>query len=45
MSTFELYFTDLTKEAQDEILKKAGIKIPEEANWDICPITYIDFEV
>ena len=40
--TFELYFSDLTEHAQQELLKKAGINKPEDKNWDVFPIfTYI----
>ncbi len=41
---FELYFTDLTEKAQQELLKKAGVKSPEEMNWDVFPITTLNFE-
>lgn len=41
---FELYFTDLTEEAQQELLEKAGVKSPEEMNWDVFPITTLNFE-
>lgn len=44
MAQFELYFTDLTEQAQKEILKKAGLQSPEDANWDCFPITTVDFE-
>ena len=33
--TFELYFSDLTEYAQQELLKKAGISKPEDKNWDV----------
>ena len=36
--TFELYFSDLTEYAQQELLKKAGISKPEDKNWDVFPI-------
>ena len=42
--TFELYFTDLTEEAQEELLRKAGVESPEDMNWDSFPITTIEFE-
>lgn len=38
---FELFFTDLTENAQKELLKKAGLKDETEANWDVFPITTI----
>ena len=44
-NTFELFITDLTQEAQAELLKKAGIKDASEMNWEVFPITTIDFEV
>ena len=43
MAIFELYFTDLTEQAQQEILKKANVKLGE-TNWDVFPITTIEFE-
>lgn len=45
MRTFELYFDDLTPEAQARFLDAAGINDPAEANWDLLPITWMDFEV
>lgn len=41
--TFELYFSDLNENAQQEILEKAGVKKPEDMNWDVFPITVITF--
>ena len=41
---FELYFTDLTEKAQQKLLEKAGVKSPEEMNWDVFPITTLNFE-
>lgn len=43
-NTFELYFSDLTEDAQQEILKRAGVKSPEDMNWDVFPITTIEFD-
>lgn len=43
--TFELYASDLTEEAQKNLCETAGIKSISEANWDVFPITTIDFEV
>lgn len=39
-----LYFKDLTPEAQAVLLKEAGIKSPQEMNWDVFPITELDFD-
>ena len=44
MALFELYFSDLTPEAQSNILECAGLKDETEANWDCFPITTIEFE-
>ena len=41
---FELYFEDLTENAQKEILQKTGVKTPYDMNWDVFPITTIEFE-
>lgn len=40
---FELYFRDLTPEAQKALLQEAGISRPEEANWDVFPIDVLEF--
>ena len=42
--TFELYFKDLTEQAQAELLKTIGIEDASELNWDIFPITTIEVE-
>ena len=42
--TFELYFDDLTEQAQKTILKYAGIEDASDNNWDCFPITTIEFE-
>ena len=46
MKRFELSFEDLTKVAQERILKAAGIEKPEDLNWDIpgFPLAIIEFE-
>lgn len=38
--TFEIYFSDLNKKAQKELLKRWDVKI-DETNWDIFPLTVI----
>ena len=42
--TFEIYFSDLNKEAQKELLKQWNVKI-DETNWDIFPLTVIVKEI
>lgn len=44
MGSFELYFSDLTKEAQQNILECAGVESAEDMNWDVFPITEIEFD-
>ena len=44
MAVFELYASDLTEEAQEELCRKAGINSLEDNNWDVFPITVIEFE-
>lgn len=44
MYEFEIYFSDLNEEAQKDLLDKAGIKDPEDANWDIFPIATIQMD-
>ena len=40
MKVFEIYFDDLTKEAQEALLKEYETSVEDE-NWDIFPITGI----
>ena len=40
----DLYFKDLTPEAQVTLLREAGIKSPKEMNWDVLPITELYFD-
>lgn len=40
----DIYFDDFNTEMQQKLLKLARIKAPEEANWDVFPITTIEFE-
>jgi len=37
----EIYYDDLTDEAQKIFLEATGIKSPEEGNYDILPIAEI----
>lgn len=40
----EIYFNDLTKDAQTRLLKEAGVKGPEEMNWNVFPVTITEVE-
>ena len=46
MKTFEIYFSDLNKDAQKRLLEAVGAETPADMNWDIdmCPIAMYDFE-
>lgn len=46
MKEVEIYFSDLTEDAQQRVLAAAGIKDPKEANWDndIVPLATLSFE-
>ena len=38
---YEIYFRDLTEEAQAALLEFMGINDPSEMNWNIYPIATI----
>ncbi|MFC1825895.1 hypothetical protein ACFLYZ_00700 [Thermodesulfobacteriota bacterium] len=42
--TFEVYFKDLTAEAQKDLLEKFKTTEKDE-NWDVVPLTVIEREV
>lgn len=46
METFEIYFSDLTPEAQDRFLKAQGLQSAAEGNYDmdLVPLATFDFE-
>lgn len=44
MAVFELFASDLTEKAQEELCRKAGVNCIEDMNWDVFPITVIEFE-
>ena len=44
MRNLEIYFNDLTPEAQERALAAAGIKDASEANWDCFSIATMEFE-
>jgi len=43
MKTFEIYASDLTKEAQEELCKLLKVDDLDEMNWNIIPITILEF--
>ena len=42
--SFEIYFDDLTEQAQAKLLESVGIEDASEMNWDVFPITTIEVE-
>ena len=46
MSSFEIYFSDLTPEAQKRFLEAQGLKSAAEGNYDVntVPLASFDFE-
>ena len=38
MNEFEIYFSDLTEEAQKALLEAARIEDPGDMNWDVFPV-------
>lgn len=44
MKTIEIYFNNLDKEAQNELLEAFDISSPVEMNWDMFPVTTIEID-
>ena len=44
MKSVEIFFKDLSKEKQEQVVEAAGVGWGDENNWDVCPLTVIDFE-
>jgi len=42
MKTFEIFFEDLTPEAQQRLLDVAGLNNVNEANWDVFSLASVD---
>jgi hypothetical protein len=38
----EIMFDDLTFEAQERLLKEAGVSKPEDMHWDTSPVAVVD---
>ena len=39
----EIMFDDLTPEAQERLLREAGVSKPEDMHWDEIPIAVVEF--
>ncbi len=44
-NTVDIYFRDLTPDAQKQVLEAAGITDARETNWDVLPMVTMDFGV
>ena len=44
MRTLELYYNDLTPEAQKKYLEVQGVSDASELNWEVNPIAIIEVE-
>lgn len=44
MTSVQIFFNDLTPEAQERVLEAAGLSSAEEANWDVIPLAVLDYE-
>lgn len=44
MINIEIFWDDLTKAKQDEIREALGMSPDDNGNWDVFPITTLDFE-
>lgn len=44
MNTFEIFFRDLTPEAQQRYLEAAGVTSADELNADLAPLAILSFE-
>ena len=44
MIQIEIYWNDLTEGKQREIQEVLGMDVDDNGNWDVFPITTLDFE-
>ena len=40
----EIMFDDLTPEAQERLLREAGVSKPEDMHWDTSPVAVVDLK-
>lgn len=38
----EIFFSDLTEDAQRRLLEFEGVESPEEMNWDVVPLAIFE---
>jgi len=41
-SKIEIYFSDLNKKAQKELLEEMVVGSPEDLNWDVVPLFLLE---
>jgi hypothetical protein len=44
MTEIEIFFADLTPEAQEKIKEAFGENIADDMNWDVIPMTFVALE-
>lgn len=44
MTEFEIYFNDLTEQAQQKLLDLVGNDFADKSNWEVFPIAMVEFE-
>jgi predicted RNA-binding Zn-ribbon protein involved in translation (DUF1610 family) len=40
----EIFYDDLTEEGQKKVLDEFGVESPDDMNWDIVPLSVIEYE-
>ena len=45
MKTIEIYWNDLTEQAQNEIREQLNMEPDENGNWDVIPMATLDIEL
>jgi hypothetical protein len=43
--SIDIMFSDLKEDVQKYILEQLGLESPTEMNWDVVPLTTLEFEV
>jgi hypothetical protein len=43
--SIDIMFSDLKEDVQKYILEQLGLESPTEMNWDVVPLTTLEYEV
>jgi hypothetical protein len=43
--SIDIMFNDLKEDVQKYILEQLGLKSPSEMNWEVVPLTTLEYEV